>query len=165
MLIACVREKDRHPMRRERRGPSRLRKNAGTSSFRGAGSAREPGIQEHGPEKSIAWPVFMGSGPGPDGPSRKDTRVFQHPASAQIHTDHSPGCAGSRLPGEGGCNPIGFNEHGHDSAITFSCHPGAGRDPCFHKHLSLIASATVSHRTAPRRLHYGSRPAPGWRNL
>ena len=37
-----------------------------------------------------------------------------------------------RVPGEGGCNPIGFNEHGHDSAITFSRHPGAGRDPCFH---------------------------------
>src|SRR5205823_12555304 len=55
--------------------------------------------------------------------------------------------------------------HGHDSAIAFSRHPGAGRDPCFHTHLSLIASATVSHRTAPRRLHYGSRPAPGWRNL
>src|SRR5438309_11278117 len=67
-----------------------------------------------------------------------------------------------RHPREGGCNPIGFNEYGHDSAITFSRHPGAGRDPCFHKHLSLIASATVSHRTAPRRLHYGSRPAPGW---
>jgi hypothetical protein len=24
-----------------------------------------------------------------------------------------------RVPGEGGCNSIGFNEHGHDSAITF----------------------------------------------
>jgi hypothetical protein len=44
-----------------------------------------------------------------------------------------------RFPGERGCNPIGFNEHGHDSAITFSRHPGAGRDPCFRKHLSLIA--------------------------
>jgi hypothetical protein len=30
------------------------------------------------------------------------------------------------FPAEGGCNPIGVNEHGHDSAITFSCHPGAG---------------------------------------
>ena len=60
---------------------SRVRKNAGTSSFRGAGFACEPGTQEHGLEKSIAWPVFMGSGPGPDGPSRNDTRVFQHPAS------------------------------------------------------------------------------------
>ena len=28
-------------------------------------------------------------------------------ASAQIHTVHSPGCAGSRLPGEGGCQEIG----------------------------------------------------------
>jgi hypothetical protein len=34
--------------------PSRVLKKAGTSSFRGAGSAREPGIQEHGPEKSMA---------------------------------------------------------------------------------------------------------------
>jgi hypothetical protein len=63
---------------------SRLLKNAETSSFRGAGSAREPGNQEHGPEKSIAWPVFMGSRPGPDGPSRNDARVFQHPASIKI---------------------------------------------------------------------------------
>src|SRR5271169_2302570 len=60
---------------------SRLRKNAGTSSFRGAGCAREPESQEHGPDKSIAWPVFMGSGPGPDGPSRNNTRVFQLPVS------------------------------------------------------------------------------------
>ena len=60
---------------------SRLLKNAETLSFRGAGSAREPGTQEHGPEKSMAWPVFMVSGPGPDGPSRNDGRLFQHPAS------------------------------------------------------------------------------------
>ena len=57
---------------------SRLRKNAGTSSFRGAGFAREPGIQEHGSKKSMAWPVFMVSGPGHDGPSRNDARLFQH---------------------------------------------------------------------------------------
>src|SRR5690242_12529344 len=60
---------------------SRLRKSAGTSSFRGAGVTRELGIQEHSREKSMHWPVFIGSGPGPDGPSRNDTRVFQHPAS------------------------------------------------------------------------------------
>jgi hypothetical protein len=64
-----------------------MRKNTGTPSSRGAGFAREPGIQEHGREKSIAWPVFTGSGPAPDGASRNDTRVFQHPASAQIHSD------------------------------------------------------------------------------
>ena len=64
-------------------GLNRLRKNAGTPSFRGAVSAREPGIQEHGPEKSIAWPVFMGSGPGPDGPSRNDALVFQRPAGCR----------------------------------------------------------------------------------
>jgi hypothetical protein len=60
---------------------SRLRKNAGTSSFPGVGFAREPGIQEHGPKKSMSWPVLMESGPGPVGPSRNDTGVFQHPAS------------------------------------------------------------------------------------
>ena len=36
-------------------------------SFRGAGVAREPGIQEHCLEKSMAWRVSMGSGPGPKG--------------------------------------------------------------------------------------------------
>jgi uncharacterized protein len=30
------------------------------------GITREPGIQEHRLEKSRVWPVFMGSGPGPD---------------------------------------------------------------------------------------------------
>jgi hypothetical protein len=44
--------------------------------------------------KSIASPVFMDSGPGPDGPSRKDTRVFQHPA-----TTGSPKGGGAGLPG------------------------------------------------------------------
>src|SRR6202011_3812740 len=66
------------------RAISRLRKNAGTSSFRSAGFAREPGIQEHGPEKSMDWPVFMVSGPGPDGPSRNDTRVFQQPVRFEV---------------------------------------------------------------------------------
>jgi hypothetical protein len=65
-------------------GLNRLRKNAGTPSFRSAGSAREPGIQEHGPEKSMAWPVFLGSGPAPDGSSRNDTRVFQCPVKFSI---------------------------------------------------------------------------------
>jgi hypothetical protein len=48
------------------------------SSFRGAGFAREPGIQEHGREKSKAWIVFMDPGPGPDGPSRNDMRALHH---------------------------------------------------------------------------------------
>jgi hypothetical protein len=42
---------------------SRLRKNAGTSSFRGAGSAREPGIPEHGPKKSMLSPCSWVPGP------------------------------------------------------------------------------------------------------
>src|SRR5215510_3566251 len=50
-------------------------------SFWGAGIAREPETQEHGIEKTMAWPVFVGSGPDPGGPSRNDTRFFQHPAS------------------------------------------------------------------------------------
>src|SRR6476646_6242176 len=29
----------------------------------------------------MAWPVFMVTGRGPDGPSRNDTRVFQQPAN------------------------------------------------------------------------------------
>jgi hypothetical protein len=33
--------------------------------MRGACLAREPGIQEHGPARSMGWPVFMGSGPAP----------------------------------------------------------------------------------------------------
>src|SRR5438270_6368824 len=77
---------------------SRLRKNAGTLSFRGAGSAREPGIHEHGPEKSVVWPVFMGSGPGPDGPSRNDTRVFQHPARDGLAGDRVSLFAALLLP-------------------------------------------------------------------
>src|SRR5580700_4013479 len=52
-------------------------------TFRGASSAREPRIQEHRPEKSVAWPVFMGSGPGPDWPSRNDTRVLPELRSAR----------------------------------------------------------------------------------
>src|SRR5690348_14615544 len=58
----------------------RLLENAETLSFPGAGVAREPAIQEHAPEKSMAWPVCMVSGPGPDGPSRNDGRLLQHPA-------------------------------------------------------------------------------------
>jgi hypothetical protein len=67
----------RSPISRKMSTVGRLdRDSKATSSFRGAGFAREPGIQEYGPEKSIAWPVFMGSGPAPYGPSRNDTRVF-----------------------------------------------------------------------------------------
>jgi hypothetical protein len=41
-------------------------------SFRGACFAREPGTHEHGPAGAEHEPVFMGPGPGPDGPSRND---------------------------------------------------------------------------------------------
>ena len=34
-------------------------------SFRGAGSAREPGTYEHGPRRKVRKPVFIVSGPGP----------------------------------------------------------------------------------------------------
>ena len=70
-------------------GTSRPLKNAETSSFRGAGDAREPGNQEHGPEKSTGWPVYMGFGPGPGGPSRNDIRVFQQPATDRPPTSNT----------------------------------------------------------------------------
>src|SRR5258705_4416349 len=41
-------------------------------SFRGAGAACAPGIYEHGPVNAVDGPVFIGSGPGPLGPSRND---------------------------------------------------------------------------------------------
>jgi hypothetical protein len=46
----------------------------------GRGPAREPGTHEHQLEKSGAWPVFMGSGLGPEGPPRNDSGVFPQPA-------------------------------------------------------------------------------------
>jgi hypothetical protein len=52
--------------------------------------AREPGIQEHRLQKSWAWPMFMGSGPGPEGPSRNDSRVFPPPAGAGLIRAPSP---------------------------------------------------------------------------
>src|SRR5438270_5570199 len=57
---------------------SRMRKTAGSLSFRGAGFAREPGIHGHQLQTSRASPVFMDSGLGPGGPPRKDSRVFRH---------------------------------------------------------------------------------------
>jgi hypothetical protein len=63
---------------------SRMLKNAEISSFQGAGKARDPGIHEHAPERSLAWAVFMGSGSGPGRPSRNDTRALQHPARRVI---------------------------------------------------------------------------------
>ena len=49
-------------------------------SFRGPRVAREPGTHEHRRGKIRAWPVIMGSGPGPCGPSRNDDRIFRQPA-------------------------------------------------------------------------------------
>ncbi len=48
--------------------------NAEALSFRGAGFAREPEIHEHEPIKAVVRPVFLASGPGPEGPSRNDGR-------------------------------------------------------------------------------------------
>ena len=59
---------------------NRVRKNARRLSFRSAGFARESGIHEHEVVKSMAWPVFLDSGPGPEGPSRNDGRAFPHSA-------------------------------------------------------------------------------------
>ncbi len=80
----------------------RLRKNTGMSSFRGAvdpraislarpsrrtsdgrarhvARGRDPGNHQHSPVKSMVWLMFMGSRPGPQGPSRNDNRVFPQP--------------------------------------------------------------------------------------
>jgi hypothetical protein len=75
IVVATIGGSGPHPWPRAR-ALARCLKGAMTSSFRGAGEAREPGIQKHGPEKSMARPVFMDSGSGPEGPSRNDTRVF-----------------------------------------------------------------------------------------
>jgi hypothetical protein len=48
------------------------------------------------------------------------TRRF--PIEHQVHqaARPSPSCV---LPGEGGCNPIGFDEHGHDLLLPFLAIP------------------------------------------
>ena len=52
-------------------------KNADGWSFRGAGFAREPGIHEHGLMKSMVWPVFSDSGPGPKGRPGMTAKFFR----------------------------------------------------------------------------------------
>ena len=52
-------------------------KNADGWSFRGAGFAREPGIHEHGLMKSMVWPVFLDSGPGPKGRPGMTAKFFR----------------------------------------------------------------------------------------
>src|SRR3984893_18494659 len=64
-----------------------------------------------------------------------------------------------------GCNPIGIDEHGHDFDMSLSRCPGESRDPCFHKLLSLNVFRDRAPRESPRRLRYGSRPAPGRRDM
>ena len=77
---------------------NRLRKNSGISSSRGAGLARELGIHEHGIAKSMARPVFLDSGPGPEGPSRNDSRVFPHPAHMAVGGGRQKMRASGRIP-------------------------------------------------------------------
>src|SRR6202040_2273016 len=64
-----------------------------------------------------------------------------------------------------GCNPIGIDEHGHAFDMSLSCCPGESRDRCFHKSLSLNVFCDRAPRESPRRLRYGSRPAPGRRDM
>src|SRR6202043_3355983 len=64
-----------------------------------------------------------------------------------------------------GCNPIGIDEHGHDFDMSLSRCPGESRDPCFDKSLSLKVFCDRAPRESPRRLRYGSRPAPGRRDM
>ena len=47
----------------------------GHSGF--AGFAREPGIHEHGLMKSMVWPVFLDSGPGPKGRPGMTAKFFR----------------------------------------------------------------------------------------
>src|SRR5580704_10903865 len=68
-------------------------------------------------------------------------------------------------PGLRGCNPIGIDEHGHDFDMSLSRCPAESRDPCFHKSLSLNVFCDRVPRESPRRLRYGSRPAPGRRDM
>src|SRR5689334_4773498 len=46
------------------------------ASFRGAGSAREPGNHEHRPLRMRPTPVFLDSGARPFGPSRNDGELM-----------------------------------------------------------------------------------------
>jgi hypothetical protein len=43
-----------------------------------------PETMNIGFEKSWAWPVFIGSGPGSGGPSRNDSRLFPQPANPPV---------------------------------------------------------------------------------
>src|SRR5438067_168486 len=53
-------------------------------SFRGVGSAREPGIQEHGPMTPKNWLVFMDSGPAPSGHPGKALLAGAHRAALRF---------------------------------------------------------------------------------
>src|SRR6266404_9117705 len=89
------------------RPPSRLSGNLRNPSFRGSGAAREPGTHERGPAPAWDEPVFIGSGPGPLGPSRNDAHPRASPDSLP-----SPGGRGGASPdslpspgGRGGASP------------------------------------------------------------
>src|SRR4029077_10524440 len=96
--------------------------------------------------------------------------VYAHESG---HPEPAPGINGGRStpcprlldPRFRGCNPIGIDEHGHDFDMSLSRCPGESRDPCFHKSLSLNVFCDRAPRESPRRLRYGSRPAPGRRDM
>src|ERR1700720_2604185 len=76
---------------------SRLRKNADGWSFRGAGFAREPGIHEHRLMKSMVWPVFLDSGPGPKGRPGMTAKFFRTLLELEIEVPCTlPAGSGSR---------------------------------------------------------------------
>ena len=93
--------------------------------------------------KSMAWPVFMVSGPGPDGPSRNDARLFQHPAKLPTLPRiilPVPACAmkgrwdfGKQRAGT--ARQFGETPSVHarsEDSLRFCPYrlPGEGRDPC-----------------------------------
>ena len=53
------------------------------------------------------------------------------------------------------------------STITASLSrwPGNSRGPYFRRHLSPNVFCAGALRKAPRRLRFGSRPPPGWRDV
>ncbi len=66
---------------------ARPSRRASDGRSRHAARGRELGIHKQRPEKSMAWPVFMVSGPGPHGPSRNDRGFFRILSDRVVHLE------------------------------------------------------------------------------
>src|ERR1700730_4145392 len=72
-------------------------KNADGWSFRGAGFAPAPRIHEDGLMKSMVWPVFLDSGPGPKGRPGMTAKFFRTLLELEIEVPCTlPAGSGSR---------------------------------------------------------------------